>query len=556
MFNSCKIGTRLYALMGLLTLLMISTGTVGLRVARIAESGLDTVYNDRVVPLKDLKIIADMYAVNIVDTSHKVRNKNITWREGQDNVADATLMIKSKWQAYLATSLVAEETRLVQEAKPLMLAADTSIDKLSGILRNEDEEALTIYTVSELYSVIDPISNKFSELVDTQLSVAKAEYESALSAYENGEMVAIILIVTGIGMSVVFGRIIVVGITRPVAEALRLAEHMAQGDFTESLHIRQHDEIGALIASLNSMSSQLAGTILEIMNSTKKLTVSSVDLASVSEQLSVAASDTSKKSSSVAAAAEEMSTNFQSVSAAMEQSSSNISMVASATEEMSATVNEISKNAGNALITSERAVIQSIATSEKMHILGESARNIGTVTEVITEISEQTNLLALNATIEAARAGEAGKGFAVVANEIKELARQTASATVDIKNQINEMQTTTNSTIEEIQAISNIIEEINTAINGIAATAEQQSAATHEITSNISQASQGIAEVNENVAQSTVVVQEIAQEISLIDHQSGQVGENSNLVEQSAQDLSNLAVQLENMIKKFKINLV
>jgi methyl-accepting chemotaxis protein len=71
-----------------------------------------------------------------------------------------------------------------------------------------------------------------------------------------------------------------------------------------------------------------------------------------------------------------------------------------------------------------------------MDQLGAAANSIGKVIETITDISEQVNLLALNATIEAARAGEAGKGFAVVANEIKELAKQTAAATQDIKEKI------------------------------------------------------------------------------------------------------------------------
>ncbi len=149
------------------------------------------------------------------------------------------------------------------------------------------------------------------------------------------------------------------------------------------------------------------------------------------------------------------------------------------------------------------------------------------MTETINEISEQTNLLALNATIEAARAGEAGKGFAVVANEIKELARQTAAATVDIKNQINDMQATTATTVEDIEKISEVIAEINNVINGIATAVEEQSMASNEIAGNISQASLGIAEVNENVAQSTVVIADITRDIAGINQQSTQVGDGS-----------------------------
>ena len=342
-------------------------------------------------------------------------------------------------------------------------------------------------------------------------------------------------------------------ITGPVQKAAGLAETMARGDFTTKLDIDQKDEIGLMATSLNTMAGQLGTMIKEIVSGINSLSTSSTDLAAVSQQLSASARDTADKSGSVAAAAEEMSTNVQSVSAAMEESASNVSMVASATEEMTATVNEIGQSAEKARAISENAVVQSQRTSEKMTALGESAKKVGRVTETITEISEQTNLLALNATIEAARAGEAGKGFAVVANEIKELARQTAAATVDIKNQINDMQSTTTTTIDDIKKISEIIADINNVINGIATAVEEQSAATTEIANNISQASQGIAEVNENVAQSSVVVADITRDITQINQQSTQVGDGSHQVQVSAQGLSELASQLEALVKAFKV---
>ena len=202
---------------------------------------------------------------------------------------------------------------------------------------------------------------------------------------------------------------------------------------------------------------------------------------------------------------------------------------------------------------SDSAVKQSQMTSDKVVALGESARKVGKVTETITEISEQTNLLALNATIEAARAGEAGKGFAVVANEIKELARQTAAATVEIKNQIDEMQNTTHSTIQDIDNISKVIAEINTVINGIATAVAEQSAVTNEIAENVSQAAQGIAEVNENVAQSTIVVADITRNVAEINLEANQVGDASNQVQANAQGLSELVSQLDKLMKQFKV---
>ena len=117
--------------------------------------------------------------------------------------------------------------------------------------------------------------------------------------------------------------------------------------------------------------------------------------------------------------------------------------------------------------------------------LGATADKIGKVTETITDISEQTNLLALNATIEAARAGKAGKGYAVVANEIKDLAKQTAEATVDIKNIVDNIQATSKTTEKGIEQIGTVIGEVNDIVGTVATAVEEQTAATQEIAGNI-----------------------------------------------------------------------
>ena len=426
-------------------------------------------------------------------------------------------------------------------------------------MQTQAKGALGIFHEAEhqLLVVAQEHQVKASDLLD---KIIKLNSDIAAQEVNSAKQLATLLViinlsaaVIGVVLALLIAVLVTRSITGPVIKAAAMAETMAKGDFTDTLHIDRKDEIGQLVTSLNTMAGQLGSMIREIVDGVKNLSSSSTDLAAISQQLSANAIETSDKSGSVATAAEEMSTNIQSVSAAMEQSSSNVSMVATATEEMTATVNEIGQNAAKARAISESAVVQSQLTSEKMTALGESAQKIGRVTEVITEISEQTNLLALNATIEAARAGEAGKGFAVVANEIKELAKQTAAATVNIRNQIDEMQTTTTSSIVDIKEISAIIADINNSINGIASAVEEQSAATSEIANNISQASQGIAEVNENVAQSTLVVTDITRDIAQINQQSSQVGDGSNQVQQSAEGLSALAVQLENLVKRFKI---
>ena len=451
--------------------------------------------------------------------------------------------------------LVSDDTdrRMLATDRDLFQQLTRAEEELITLSRaNKNEEARMLLREKGL-PVYEKLDKALEEHGDYNIKLAGQGARAAADEYSSTRTWGIIVITVVSCAIFAFMLIISRLISAPVTKAAALAETMAQGNFTAKLDIAQQDEVGVLAASLNTMVDRLGSMIRDVISGVNTLTSSSNDLAAISKQLSSAARDTSDKSTAVASAAEEMSTNIQSVSAAMEQSSSNVNMVASSMEEMTSTVNEIAQNAEKARTISEGAVKQSQQATAKMTLLGESAQKIGRVTETITEISDQTNLLALNATIEAARAGEAGKGFAVVANEIKELARQTAEATVDIKNQIQEMQNTTTTTVDDIERISEVIMQINSVINGIATAVEEQSAASNEISNNIAQASQGIAEVNENVAQSTVVVGDITREIAGINQQSTQVGEGSGQVQESAQGLAHLAAQLETLIRQFKV---
>jgi methyl-accepting chemotaxis protein len=185
--------------------------------------------------------------------------------------------------------------------------------------------------------------------------------------------------------------------------------------------------------------------------------------------------------------------------------------------------------------------------------LSTAAESIGKVTETITDISNQTNLLALNATIEAARAGEAGKGFAVVANEIKDLASQTAEATLDIKKQIENVQTVSTASATSVSEVIQVIDTAKEMISTIAAAVTQQSAATQEISSNIEQLSSGIQEVNENVSQSSVVSTQISEDISNVNSASTEMTSNSNTVKDSAAQLKEMAEKLKIIVDTFVI---
>ena len=554
MLKNVKIGTRLILAFSLILLFMLVNSVMSFKmidelndqVAILAEDRMRKVELSSEI-MNNINIIARVLRNIIIDTSKETQQAELQRvdkaRQTIGNNID-TLQKMSKDEQGLTIIKALSDARaayidLYSRYIELVKAGD--IEKARPMLLTSIRGAQSKYFAAA------------EELIAYQNKLAREAAKEAGEQATRAEIMIVALLLVAMGLSVVAAILIIRSIIGPITKTVKLAETMDRGDLTVQLDIDQKDEIGSMASSMNSTVASLRSMIGEIISGITELSTSSADLAAVSRQLSGSAHGTARKSGSVATAAEEMSANIQSVSAAMEQSANNARMVATATEEMTATVNEIGRNAEKAREVSESAVRQSQDTSGKVAALGESARKVGKVTETITEISEQTNLLALNATIEAARAGEAGRGFAVVANEIKELARQTAAATVEIKNQIDEMQDTTTTTIADIDKIARVIADINNVINGIATAVVEQSAAIGEIAANISQASQGISEVNENVAQSSVVVSEITEHITEINNEANQVGAGSSQVETSAKSLSELAAKLELLMKRFKV---
>jgi methyl-accepting chemotaxis protein len=337
-----------------------------------------------------------------------------------------------------------------------------------------------------------------------------------------------------------------------VVEGLKDAAE-GEGDLTKRLDVKSKDEVGSLAKWFNTFVGKLQGIISDIAGNAEKLNSASSELLAISEKMSTGADEMSAKSNTVATAAEEMSSNMSSVAAAAEQSSTNISMVSSAAEEMTSTINEIAQNTDKTRLSSNQAVSRTKIASKNIDDLSKSAQEIGKVVETINDISEQTNLLALNATIEAARAGEAGKGFAVVASEIKDLARQTAEATLEIKEKIESIQNSTQQTVSEIKETTVEINSVNEMIDTVAAAVEEQSVTTKEIALNVNQAAQGIQEVTENVTQSSTVANEISKAIADISQAANSMSDNSSQVNNSVGDLSHLSKGLKKTVDQFKI---
>jgi methyl-accepting chemotaxis protein len=412
------------------------------------------------------------------------------------------------------------------------------------------------FSLEEFHRVSSRASQSSLDLWEKTLSELDGVLVMRIDGFSKYRLKILLGTFISLGLAIVVLFFTVRGVTRPLTDAITHVEYVSHGDLSRELpasYLVRRDEIGTLARAMQEMSVRLREMIGEISGGIGVLSSASSLLHSNSTQMTAESRHASDKAHSVSAAAEEMSSNITSVAAGMEQTTINLSHVALATEQMTSVISEIAQNSEKARGITDEATRQAARITEQMTELGVVAREIGKVTETITEISSQTNLLALNATIEAARAGTAGKGFAVVATEIKALAQQTAAATEDIKCRIAGVQSATAAGITEIDKVSKVILEVSAIVASIAAAIEEQSTATRDIARNIAEASIGVNDVNERVAQSSQVSKEIAKDIATVDQAASVMSDGSSHVRSSAEDLSRISSQLRLTVEKFRV---
>jgi methyl-accepting chemotaxis protein len=273
-------------------------------------------------------------------------------------------------------------------------------------------------------------------------------------------------------------------------------------------------------SDMNKLADQFEGAVGQII----------ATVSAASTELEASASTLSKSS-------EQAQTVTNKAAAASAHASTNVRSVAAASEEMASSVHEISRQVQISAKIAGDAVDQAQKTDMRMNQLSQAAGRIGAVVELINTIAGQTNLLALNATIEAARAGEAGRGFAVVASEVKALAEQTAKATGEISQQINDIQSATQDSVAAIKEIGTTIGRISEISSTIASAVEEQGAATQEISRNVQRAAEGTAEVASNITD--------------VQRGASETGSASSQVFAAAQSLSQESNRLKLEVGKF-----
>jgi methyl-accepting chemotaxis protein len=554
--NNVKIGRRMVIGLGLVLMLMLAGTAASIWAIQTVNTRLDNlmvefertnrIYNVRFNVVEVYKHVATLILYEdatgkqlVLDdlTGHRaVYAENLEWLKAHPTDE--------------------EDAALLAALEKAVSNGRASNDKVIELSQSGREEEAAQYYVTQSLSYIPEIEKTLQAEIDYRKEQQTLLERNAEAITKDMVIVLTIAAVVALILAVFMVSAISKSITDPVEKSLKYLSDMSNGDFSIQISgdfVERKDEMGDIARALMRLLGNMRSSLKQVQEGVGTLASASTQLSAISQEMSSAASETSTKAHGVASAAEEMSTNTLSVAAGMEQATTNLRSVATATEEMTSTISEIAGNSEKARRITGQAVAQADTISAAVRALGQSALDIGKVTETITSISNQTNLLALNATIEAARAGAAGKGFAVVATEIKELARQTAAATEDIKSKIASVQNSTTGTVDDIEKVMGVIREISDIVTTIATAIEEQSVVTKDIAANISQATIGVDDANHRVSQTSAVAQSVAQDISGVSMAGMNINNGSQQIQSSAQELSHLAEQLRSMTINFHV---
>ena len=345
----------------------------------------------------------------------------------------------------------------------------------------------------------ESLRKQMAENFDTYFGAANAikerQIQKQLKEASDKRLLIIILALGSLLFGAVVSWLMTRQITRPLAQAVNIAEHIGEGDLSDVDVEPRGDEFGQLLGALSQARGNLREVLTQVGEVTTQLSAAAEELSAVTEQTSAGVNSQKVETDQVATAMNEMAATVQEVARNAEEASNSAHLADEQAVQGSAVVSQVIRQMGDLSSEIDRS-------AEAVNVLSKETESIGSVLTVINEIAGQTNLLALNAAIEAARAGEAGRGFAVVADEVRGLASRTQRSTAEIEELISSLQLGSQQAVtmmessrrmasetvglarnagDELNAITGTVSKIQAMNQQIATAAEEQSAVAEEI---------------------------------------------------------------------------
>ncbi len=448
----------------------------------------------------------------------------------QLNVADSTYekLISSPEERALYEGFRRSEAGYLQEQGKIV----------AFVSQGNFDDAIAV-TRGTLNQHADDMTRALRDLAELNRKGASDAARMAGEVFDSARTWVVAMMVLAALATVALALMLTRSIVAPLTEAVRLAEVVASGDLTQNIQVQGRDEPARLLNALKSMQQSLRSTIQSISDSSNQL-------ASASEELHAVTEDSTRGLHQQNTEIEQAATAVNEMTVAVEEVARNAVSTSEASRESNVTAQHGREQVRQTVDSIGQLAADVTTTSSEVEQLAERVHEISKVLDVIRSIAEQTNLLALNAAIEAARAGDAGRGFAVVADEVRALAHRTQQSTQEIEQMIGGIQSGTDRAVSAMQSS-------NGRARSTLEVAQAAGVALEQITqaiSSINERNLVIASASEEQAQ---VAREVDRNLVNIRDLSMQTSAGANQTSAASQELSRLAVDLNNLVARFKV---
>lgn len=510
--SNYSIGHRLIFSFAAIIILAIISTSFALLNAKHAAAATQKMMKE---PLAKERVINDWYTYNfgaVARATVIAKSTDDTLTQAFSKINDENVkMVSTLVKKLEGMQLNDKEKAMIKEIADVRANYLEKKNKVLALKKSGTAEAVEAYFEKEFVPATQLYQQKLKDLRSLEQDEIDALGQSIQKENDQSFVLSITLLVFIVALASVMGYLVAVSVTRPLRNAVMVAQTVASRDLTTAFDTHTKDEIGALMKSLESMNESLKSVVSEIQVGTASIETASHEIASGNLDLS-------SRTEQQAASLEETASSMEEITSAVKHNADN-----------SQQANHLSKEAGIIAANAGDVVNRVVAT---MSAINESSKKMTDIIGVIDGIAFQTNILALNAAVEAARAGEQGRGFAVVATEVRSLAGRSAAAAKEIKDLIDK-------SAHQVQEGTVLVKDAGVAMQDVVSSVNRVTSMVNDISVASQEQRVGIEQVNQSIAQMDGVTQQ-----------------NAALVEEAAaaaESLNDQAEKLAQMARTFKL---